>query len=136
MRDIKVTEVRVKLASDDDEKLLGYCSITLNDAFVIKDLKIIQGDGTPFVAMPSRKITDKCSRCGHKNHLRARFCNDCGGKLPVNRADTDGRGRAKLHFDLVHPINSEVRDYVHRKIVEAYQAEAMKRNNVSTGASP
>ncbi|MCA8910951.1 MAG: SpoVG family protein [Planctomycetes bacterium] len=127
MRDIEVTEVRVKLASEDDEKLLGYCSVTLNNAFVIKDLKIIQGDEAPFIAMPSRKITDKCAKCGYKNHLRAKYCNECGAKLPHNRADTDARGRAKLHFDLVHPIRSEVRDYVHKAILDAYHKEAARR---------
>jgi stage V sporulation protein G len=129
MRDIEVTEVRVKLASEEDDKLLGYCSVTLNNAFVIKDLKIIQGDDQPFIAMPSRKITDKCGKCGYKNHLRAKFCNECGHKLPHNRADTDARGRAKLHFDLVHPIRSEVRDYVHKKILDAYAEAAANRHN-------
>lgn len=127
MRGIEVSEVRIKLASDSDEKLLAYCSVTLNNALVIKDLKIIQGEAQPFVAMPSRKITDKCPRCGSKNHLRARFCNDCGTKLKPNRAETDARGRAKLHFDLVHPICAEVREYVHDKIVQAYQAEAARQ---------
>ncbi|MCZ7607303.1 MAG: SpoVG family protein [Planctomycetota bacterium] len=131
MRDIEVTEVRVKLASEEDDKLLGYCSVTLNNAFVIKDLKIIQGDDAPFIAMPSRKITDKCPKCGYKNHLRAKFCNECGTKLPHNRADTDARGRAKLHFDLVHPIRSEVRDYVHKAILDAYEKEATRRGNGS-----
>ncbi|MHC4841928.1 MAG: SpoVG family protein [Planctomycetota bacterium] len=121
--EMKVTEVRVKLAAEDDDKLLGYCSITLNDSFVIKDLKIIQGDNAPFIAMPSRKITDKCSKCGYKNHLRAKFCNECGNKQNPNRAEMDDRGRAKLHFDLVHPIRSDVRDYVHEAIIEAYQQE-------------
>ena len=126
MRGIEVSEVRIKLASDPDEKLLAYCSVTLNNAVVIKDLKIIQGEAAPFVAMPSRKITDKCGKCGSKNHLRAKFCNECGSKLKPNRAETDARGRAKLHFDLVHPICAEVREYVHQKIVEAYQQEAAK----------
>lgn len=129
MRDLEVTEVRVKLASEDDEKLLGYCSVTLNHSFVIKDLKIIQGDDAAFIAMPSRKITDKCRKCSYKNHLRARYCNECGAKLPSNRADTDARGRAKLHFDLVHPIRSDVRDYVHDKIMEAYEEEYAKRRS-------
>jgi stage V sporulation protein G len=133
MGDIQVTEVRIKLASDEDDKLLGYCSVTLNDSFVIKDLKIIQGDGSPFIAMPSRKITDKCPKCGYKNHLRAKFCNECGAKLPQNRAETDARGRAKLHFDLVHPIRSEVRDYVHRKIIEAFEQEAAR---IKSGGEP
>jgi stage V sporulation protein G len=123
MRDIEVTEVRIKLAGDIDDKLLGYCSITLNRSFVIKDVKIIRGDDGVFVAMPSRKITDKCLRCGFKNHLRANYCNECGDRLRNNRAETDARGRAKLHFDLVHPINSDIRDHVQQKIVQAYEAE-------------
>jgi stage V sporulation protein G len=123
MRDIEVTEVRIKLAGDIDDKLLGYCSITLNRSFVIKDVKIIRGDDGVFVAMPSRKITDKCPRCGFKNHLRANYCNECGERLRGNRAETDARGRAKLHFDLVHPINSDIRDHVQQKIVQAYEAE-------------
>ncbi|MEE9311916.1 MAG: SpoVG family protein [Planctomycetota bacterium] len=121
--DMKVTEVRVKLAAEDDDKLLGYCSITLNNAFVVKDLKIIQGDNMPFIAMPSRKITDKCHKCGYKNHLRAKYCNECGGQQNPNRAELDDRGRAKLHFDLVHPIRSDVRDYVHQTIIDAYTEE-------------
>ncbi len=125
-RGIEVSEVRIKLASDPDEKLLAYCSVTLNNAIVIKDLKIIQGDDSPFVAMPSRKITDKCPRCGAKNHLRARFCNECGNKLKTNRGDVDARGRTRLHFDLVHPICAEVRDYVHHMIIEAYAIESAK----------
>lgn len=134
MRGIEVSEVRIKLASDPDEKLLAYCSVTLNNAVVIKDLKIIQGEAAPFVAMPSRKITDKCPKCGGKNHLRAKFCNDCGAKLKPNRAENDARGRAKLHFDLVHPICAEVREYVHGKIVEAYQAELERKT--SSGRMP
>lgn len=132
MHDIEVTEVRIKLAAEADDKLLGYCSVTLNNAFVIKDVKLIQGDGTIFVAMPSRKITDKCRHCGCKNHLRAKVCNECGTKLDPARAETDTRGRSKLHFDLVHPIRADVREYVQRKIIEAYEFE--KARNVPVTA--
>jgi stage V sporulation protein G len=131
MADIKVTEVRVKLAPANKERLLGYCSVTLNNAFVVKDLKIIQGEQEPFVAMPSRKIQDRCPKCGHKNHLRARFCNECGNSLSPDRAELDARGRAKLHFDLIHPISSKVREYMHEQIVEAYAREAEAKNRKS-----
>jgi stage V sporulation protein G len=70
-----------------------------------------------------------CSACGQANRAGAKFCNECGGKLSHNRAETDGRGRAKLHFDLVHPIRSEVRDYVHKAILDAYEKEAANRRN-------
>lgn len=123
---MQITEVRIKLCEENRERLLAFCSITFDNAFVIRDLKVIDGSRGLFVAMPSRKLTDRCG-CGCKNHLRAKFCNDCGSKLRPNRAENDARGRAKLHFDLVHPICAEVREYVHQKIVEAYQDEAARK---------
>lgn len=53
---IQITEVRVSLRSD--EKLKAFVSITLNDSFVIRGLKIIRGNSGLFVAMPSRKRPD------------------------------------------------------------------------------
>ena len=63
--------------------------MTLDGEFVVRDLKLIEGANGLFVAMPSRKLTDKCPKCGGKNHLRARFCNGCGGKLDETRGGTD-----------------------------------------------
>ena len=56
--DFVVTEVRVKLTDDPRNKLKAYCSITIDQAFVVRDLKIIEGHRGPFVAMPSRKLAD------------------------------------------------------------------------------
>jgi stage V sporulation protein G len=53
---IRITEVRVSLRND--EKLKAFVSITLEDAFVIRGLKIIRGNSGLFVAMPSRKRPD------------------------------------------------------------------------------
>lgn len=53
---IRITEVRVSLRNDD--KLKAFVSITLEDAFVIRGLKIIRGNSGLFVAMPSRKRPD------------------------------------------------------------------------------
>jgi len=53
---IEITEVRVSLRND--EKLKAFVSITLNDSFVIRGLKIIRGNSGLFVAMPSRKRPD------------------------------------------------------------------------------
>jgi stage V sporulation protein G len=53
---IEITEVRVSLR--DDPKLKAFVSITLNDSFVIRGLKIICGTSGLFVAMPSRKRPD------------------------------------------------------------------------------
>ena len=53
---IEITEVRVSLR--DDDKLKAFVSITLNDSFVVRGLKIIHGNTGLFVAMPSRKRPD------------------------------------------------------------------------------
>lgn len=118
-----ITEVRIKLMEDNNERLQAFCSITFDDCFVIRDLKIIEGTKGSFVAMPSRKLTDRCTHCGYKNHLRSRNCNQCGGKLDENRAMRSGDGRAKLHADIAHPINSSCREYIQNAIIRAYQEE-------------
>ena len=104
-----ITEVRIKLMDENNERLQAFCSVTFDDCFVIRDLKIIEGTKGSFVAMPSRKLTDRCTGCGSKNHLRARHCNQCGTRLDENRAIRDTDGRAKLHADIAHPINSTCR---------------------------
>lgn len=119
----QITEVRVKLTDDPRNKLKAYCSVTIGNAFVIRDLKIIDGNRGPFVAMPSRKLADHCPRCKHKNHLRAAYCNQCGTGLDPDRAPKDPRGRARLHADLAHPINSATRIELHKAVVRAYAEE-------------
>lgn len=120
-----ITEVRIKLMDDsnENERLQAFCSVTFDDAYVVRDLKIIEGTKGSFVAMPSRKLTDRCGGCGSKNHLRARFCNACGGKLDEDRATRDADGRVKLHADIAHPINSACREVIQSAVLRAYQAE-------------
>jgi len=120
---VEITEVRIKLMEDNNERLLAFCSITFDDAFVIRDLKIIEGAKGSFVAMPSRKLTDRCPQCGCKNHLRARYCNQCGQKLDEDRATRDADGRAKLHADIAHPINSACREVIQTAVLKAYSEE-------------
>jgi stage V sporulation protein G len=121
--------VEIKLMDDrvsNNERLQAFCSITFDDMFVVRDLKIIEGTKGSFVAMPSRKLMDRCPGCGSKNHLRARFCNQCGGKLNEDRAVRDMDGRAKLHADIAHPINSTCREWVQSAIVKAFHDEMEK----------
>ena len=121
-----ITEVRIKLMEDNNERLQAFCSITFDDCFVIRDLKIIEGTKGSFVAMPSRKLTDRCPECGCKNHLRAKNCNQCGKRLDENRALRGSDGRAKLHADIAHPINSSCREYLQKAIIEAFQDEKQR----------
>jgi len=120
---VEITEVRVKLMEDTDDRLQGFCSITFDDCFVVRDLKIIEGTNGPFVAMPSRKLTAHCPKCGCKNHLRSGFCNQCGLKLKEDLALKDNDGRAKLYADIAHPINSECREMIQNRVITEYQSE-------------
>lgn len=120
---MEATEVRIKLIHARNDKLRAFCSVTFDHAFVVRDLKIIDGPRGPFVAMPSRKLTDRCGRCGTKNHLRARFCNDCGVRLNADRAVADANGRSRVHADIAHPINARAREGIEKKILDAYAQE-------------
>jgi stage V sporulation protein G len=120
---VEITEVRVKLMEEPGERLQAFCSITLDDAFVVRDLKIIEGVTGPFVAMPSRKLTAHCPHCGCKNHLRAAYCNQCGNRLKEQAAIKDDEGRAKLYADIAHPINSLCRESIQHRVIEAFEAE-------------
>jgi stage V sporulation protein G len=53
---MKITEVRISLR--EDEKLKAFVSITLDNCFVIRGLKVIRGNKGLFVAMPSRRKPD------------------------------------------------------------------------------
>ena len=118
-----ITEVRVKLMEDSDDRLQGFCSITFDNCFVVRDLKIIEGTNGPFVAMPSRKLTAHCPKCGCKNHLRSAFCNQCGLKLKDDLAMKDSDGRAKLYADIAHPINSDCREMIQDRVIAEYRSE-------------
>lgn len=123
---MKITEVRIKLMDDPHDRLQAFCSITFDSCFVIRDLKIIQGTKGSFVAMPSRKLTDRCPRCHCKNHLRAMYCNQCGARLDDERAIKDSDGRAKLYADIAHPINSECREMIQQHVLESYEEELVR----------
>jgi stage V sporulation protein G len=58
MGNIEVTGITIRPFASEDEKLKAFASIILNNCFVIKDLKVIEGNNGRFVAMPSRRGKD------------------------------------------------------------------------------
>ena len=120
---MEITEVRIKLMEDSDDRLQAFCSVTFDNAFVVRDLKIIDGVSGPFVAMPSRKLTAHCPGCGYKNHLRASYCNQCGSRLKEDRTHRDSDGRIKLYADIAHPINAACREQIQSRVIAEFRAE-------------
>jgi stage V sporulation protein G len=121
---MEITEVRIKLMEESEDRLRAFCSITLDHCFVIRDLKIIEGVNGPFVAMPSRKMSARCGKCGNKNHLRSHYCNQCGARLrgPQDVKDPEG-GANKLYADIAHPINQLCRDLIQNSVIREYTME-------------
>lgn len=119
---MEITEVRIKLMEGSEDRLRAFCSITFDNCFVVRDLKIIDGAHGPFVAMPSRKLTGHCQRCGHKNHLRALYCNQCGVKLRA-QGESGGDSPQKLYADVAHPINSSCREMIQNAVIEELEEE-------------
>lgn len=58
MSNLSITNVTIRTFDSEDQKLKAFATIVINDAFVVKDLKIIEGTSGRFVAMPSRKGKD------------------------------------------------------------------------------
>jgi len=145
---MQLTEIRINLCGSPGSRLKAFCSLTFDNTFVVRDVKLIEGNDangnghghhpvTPspahptsprlFLAMPSRKLSDHCPRCGEKNHLRARFCNNCGTRLDENRylryRSGNGHARLKLHADIAHPINADCRSAIESHVLAAYFQE-------------
>ena len=55
---LKISDVRIRFVKKEDSKLKAVASITIEDCFVVHDIKIIDGADGPFIAMPSRKTSD------------------------------------------------------------------------------
>ena len=55
---MKISDVRIRLVQKEDSKLKAVASMTIDDCFVVHDIKVIEGHEDHFVAMPSRKGSD------------------------------------------------------------------------------
>ncbi len=55
---MKITDVRVRIVKKEDIKLKAVVSVTLDDCFVVHDIKVVEGAEGYFIAMPSRKTPE------------------------------------------------------------------------------
>lgn len=52
---MNITDIRIRLVTKEDSKLKAVASFTIDNAFVIHDVKIIEGNNGNFIAMPSKQ---------------------------------------------------------------------------------
>ena len=55
---MRFTDVRIRKVEKEDNKLRAIASVTIEECFVIHDIKIIEGTEGLFIAMPSRKTKE------------------------------------------------------------------------------
>ena len=136
---MEITEVRIFSRESDDKKLKAFATITFDDCFVVRNIKIIEGTKGLFVAMPSRKIKDPCPKCHFKNPARSKFCGQCASPMPPSKPivedHEDKSQRQSEHRDIAHPITAECRDKIQKKVLEAYKSDKPERPS-ATSARP
>ena len=132
---MEITEVRIFPRESEDRKLKAYATITIDNSFVVRNVKVIEGNKGLFVAMPSRKLREACPKCRYKNPIRSKYCNQCGSQLPQQerRPEDSKDSRQSGHRDIAHPITPECREYIQGKVLDAYQQE-IKGGGGSAGA--
>ena len=55
---LKITDIRLRLIPNEDSKLKAVASITIDDCFVVHDIKVLEGNQGYFISMPSRKTPE------------------------------------------------------------------------------
>lgn len=131
---MKITEVRVFKKQDVRNKLRAFVTITIDDSFVIRDIKVIEGSKGLFVAMPSRKLKEPCPACNQRIELGSKFCSQCGSNIEgVAFTETaEGQDKQNQHKDVAHPISLECREYIQQTVLDAYKNESSSAHQHSS----
>lgn len=138
---MEITEVKIFMKEGQDKKLKAYATLTFDNMFVVRNVKVIEGTKGLFVAMPSRKLKEPCPKCNFRNVVRSKHCNNCGAALPVTEhkipaPGTEGMARESEHKDIAHPITAECRDYIQKRVLEAFGDEKRAPSGAMPSHSP
>jgi len=55
---MNITDIRIRILKKEDSKIKAVASITIDECFVVHDIKVIDGNDGPFISMPSRKTSE------------------------------------------------------------------------------
>jgi stage V sporulation protein G len=108
---VNITNVEIILPKST-EKLLAYVTITVDDMFVVKDIRIINGKDRLVVAMPDKQRSTPCEHCSYRIRQWDKFCPRCGKPLAFRTIE---------FVDVCHPINNDCRVEIDRVVLEKYQ---------------
>jgi len=101
-----ITEIKINLNTRTEGKVKAFANITLDSAFVVTGIKIVEGVKGLFVSFPQQKLSAP----------------------RLNRRT----GKMEEYIDLVFPITKECRETIQNSVLNAYQSE-IQRVGVNTG---
>lgn len=53
---MQISDIRIKLVNADDSKLKAFAAFTIDEAFAVHDVKVIDGKDGLFISMPNKKL--------------------------------------------------------------------------------
>ena len=125
---MELTDIQIELVSFSSDRLRAFGRIVIDNSFMVRDIRILEGNQGLFVAMPSRKVMRPCPKCKEKNHLSANYCNECGGNLSKPQRES-GSPEQRAFADIAHPINAECREKIEKAILLAFDDESRRASN-------
>ena len=120
---MEITETRVSPVEKATGRLKGFASITFDNVFVVRGIRIIEGDEGLFIAMPNRKTEHRCPACSAWNVFHARFCSRCGKEVAGVPEEGKKEDNAKNYHDIAHPVSNEFREYIQTRVLETYNTQ-------------
>lgn len=62
---MNITDIRIRVIENDEKKLKAFASITIDDCFVVHDIRLIDGKDGLFISMPTKKTPDGFKDIAH-----------------------------------------------------------------------
>ena len=104
MASLEITSITIRPFTTGDDKLKAFASIILNNAFIVKDLKVIDGNNGRFVAMPSRRGKDGVFRdVAHPLNQDVRDVIEKAVLEAYDKQAAEGFPQAAAYHDHDHP---------------------------------
>lgn len=127
---MRVTKVFLKKVppATAHARVVARGSFDLDDCFSV-NCAVVRAESGLVVAMPSRRLTDRCPGCNAPTPVTGRFCGWCGVRLADGRAIVGADGAARKDADVAFPT---VR-WLRRRITDAVLAEHAR---ASAGGPP
>jgi DNA-binding cell septation regulator SpoVG len=116
---MEVTEATIRLVEPfpplDKDGPVAFINIVLNHELAIKGIRLVRVRGKLLASMPNKERQRDCYQCHSKNDITNKYCHNCGN--PLERYNSTER----VFLDIVHPVNSKLRDYIEQRLIKGYE---------------